>query len=205
MTHVVPNSQTGTASFRRSYAKPSTSTSKRCSTRVHTPHLHAARSPQVTSRQFAGGREPASSEGVVRGFFSTPATGVHQGGGGVRGALHRPSARILQSKGGATGGRSSRVTFAASGGSVNASSSVDADKNKKGLPSWFPMHDFCLTFPWGLFVALGGLAGFAIAGSTKSLIFGCGFGTLLMALAGLSLKKWKVRTPTGTTKLPFPI
>ena len=56
---------------------------------------------------------------------------------------------------------------------------------------WFPMHDFCLTLPWGLFVALGGLAGFAIAGSTKSLIFGGGMGTLLMALGAMSLKKWK--------------
>jgi hypothetical protein len=35
-------------------------------------------------------------------------------------------------------------------------------------------------------------AGFAIAGSTKSLIFGGGFGALLMVLGGLSLKKWKV-------------
>ena len=56
---------------------------------------------------------------------------------------------------------------------------------------WVPMHDFCLTLPWGLFVALGGLAGFAIAGSTKSLIFGGGMGTLLMALGAMSLKKWK--------------
>ena len=38
---------------------------------------------------------------------------------------------------------------------------------------------------------MGGLAGFAIAGSTKSLIFGGGMGTLLMALGAMSLKKWK--------------
>jgi uncharacterized membrane protein (UPF0136 family) len=62
---------------------------------------------------------------------------------------------------------------------------------------WFPMHDFCLTLPWGLFVALGGLAGFAIAGSTKSLIFGGGMGTLLMALGAMSLKKWKANASSA--------
>ncbi|EEH53844.1 uncharacterized protein MICPUCDRAFT_51633 [Micromonas pusilla CCMP1545] len=53
------------------------------------------------------------------------------------------------------------------------------------------MHDFCLTLPWGLFVALAGFAGFAIAGSTKSLVFGGGFGALLIALGVQSLSRWK--------------
>lgn len=57
--------------------------------------------------------------------------------------------------------------------------------------SILPRHDFCFTLPWGLFVALSGLAGFVIAGSTKSLLFGGGFGSLLMILGALSLKKWK--------------
>jgi hypothetical protein len=50
---------------------------------------------------------------------------------------------------------------------------------------------FASRCPWGLFVALCGLAGFVIAGSTKSLVFGGGFGGLLMILGALSLKKWK--------------
>jgi hypothetical protein len=33
------------------------------------------------------------------------------------------------------------------------------NSNNKGFPWWVPMHDFCLTLPWGLFVALGGVAG----------------------------------------------
>jgi hypothetical protein len=56
---------------------------------------------------------------------------------------------------------------------------------------FLPRHDFCVTLPWGLFVALCGLAGFVIAGSAKSLVFGGGFGGLLMILGALSLKKWK--------------
>ena len=56
---------------------------------------------------------------------------------------------------------------------------------------FLPRHDFCFTLPWGLFVALCGLAGFVIAGSAKSLVFGGGFGGLLMILGALSLKKWK--------------
>ena len=56
---------------------------------------------------------------------------------------------------------------------------------------FLPRHDFCFTLPWGLFVALCGLAGFVIAGSAKSLAFGGGFGGLLMILGALSLKKWK--------------
>jgi hypothetical protein len=66
-----------------------------------------------------------------------------------------------------------------------------ARAKKKRLPSWYPMHDFCLTLPWGLFVALAGFAGFAIAGSTKSLVFGGGFGALLIALGVQSLSRWK--------------
>eukprot|EP00740_Mantoniella_antarctica_P019909 CAMPEP_0198681434 /NCGR_PEP_ID=MMETSP1468-20131203/6793_1 /TAXON_ID=1461545 /ORGANISM="Mantoniella sp, Strain CCMP1436" /LENGTH=274 /DNA_ID=CAMNT_0044423123 /DNA_START=26 /DNA_END=850 /DNA_ORIENTATION=- len=73
----------------------------------------------------------------------------------------------------------------------SSAGSGKVDVNVKGLPNWLPMHDFCFTLPWGLFVALGGLAGFLIAGSTKSLIFGGGFGALLMGLGVLSLKKWK--------------
>ena len=58
---------------------------------------------------------------------------------------------------------------------------------------FLPGSDFCFTLPWGLFVALCGLAGFVIAGSAKSLVFGGGFGGLLMILGALSLKKWKRR------------
>ena len=77
------------------------------------------------------------------------------------------------------------------GGTEAAKTREVTGREKPRRFGWFPMHDFCLTLPWGLFVALGGLAGFAIAGSTKSLIFGGGMGTLLMALGAMSLKKWK--------------
>ena len=130
---------------------------------------------------------------------------------GSRGVVHAATASKSSSplgwcSGGSSGGRSSTsavvVRAGAEPGSAAASPPPSSDENlgdtkstsnSKGLPSWFPMHDFCLTLPWGLFVALGGVAGFAIAGSTKSLIFGGGFGALLMALGGLSLKKWKAR------------
>lgn len=66
---------------------------------------------------------------------------------------------------------------------------------------FIPQHDFCFTLPWGLFVALCGLAGFVIAGSTKSLLIGGGFGTLLMILGALSLKKWKAGKGSGIETL----
>ena len=59
-----------------------------------------------------------------------------------------------------------------------------------------PTHDFCFTLPWGLFIALGGLSGFLIAGSAKSLAFGGGFGALLMLLGVSSLRRWKRGLPS---------
>jgi len=55
------------------------------------------------------------------------------------------------------------------------------------------MHDFCLTIPYGFLVAVGGLMGFVMAGSTKSLMMGGGSGALIMGLGFLSLNRWKAR------------
>ena len=70
-------------------------------------------------------------------------------------------------------------------------SSSGPERTRTSLLPFLPMHDFCFTLPWGLFVALLGLAGFVIAGSTKSLAFGGGFGAALIALGASSLRKWK--------------
>ena len=62
--------------------------------------------------------------------------------------------------------------------------------------AWHPpgaaaMHDFCLTFPFGFLVAVGGLIGFAVKGSLPSLLAGGGSGALLLLLGVQSLKSWK--------------
>ena len=77
----------------------------------------------------------------------------------------------------------------ASGG--DPSGEDEGGSRRESAMVFLPRHDFCFTLPWGLFVALCGLAGFVIAGSAKSLVFGGGFGGLLMILGALSLKKWK--------------
>lgn len=134
---------------------------------------------------------------------SAPKSGGSGSGGYLSGAFQSGShlSFILESKRStsavvraASGSEAAQAQPPAEDGSSTSDNldSADTGRNSKGLPSWFPMHDFCLTLPWGLFVALGGVAGFAIAGSTKSLIFGGGFGALLMVLGVLSLTKWKV-------------
>lgn len=161
-------------------------------------YLQEGRSLSLKKRSASFTSSAAAAAGAAA---STPKSGSGSGGylsGAFQSGSHLSS--ILESK------RSTSAVVRAASGSAAAQAqppaedgsssenldSADSGRNSKGLPSWFPMHDFCLTLPWGLFVALGGVAGFAIAGSTKSLIFGGGFGALLMVLGGLSLKKWKV-------------
>ena len=88
--------------------------------------------------------------------------------------------------------------------------SAEKKKNKT-------MHDFCLTFPYGFLVALGGLIGFATkgacslppailcahlpTGSLPSLLAGGGSGVVLLLLAVLSLKAWK--TGKAAASAPF--
>ena len=149
--------------------------------RVRSFSLPLTKSASTTSGATAS---TGVSVGHVSGF-------LHQSGS-KRGATLASTSSVRVSG----GGRSTTVARAESGSSAAIPPSEDdSSANKttdKGLPSWFPMHDFCLTLPWGLFVALGGVTGFVVAGSTKSLIFGGCFGMLLVTLGGLSLKKWKV-------------
>ena len=56
------------------------------------------------------------------------------------------------------------------------------------------MHDFCLTLPYGLLVALGGVMGFLLKGSIPSLAAGGGSGLALMLLGVGSLKTWQKGT-----------
>ena len=53
------------------------------------------------------------------------------------------------------------------------------------------MLDFCLAIPYGLALALGGVAGFASKGSLPSLIAGTGSGGALLAIARASMKHHK--------------
>lgn len=86
--------------------------------------------------------------------------------------------------------RSAAADLASGGDPSGDDENQPADRRENAMAFFLPRHDFCFTLPWGLFVALCGLAGFVIAGSTKSLVFGGGFGGLLMILGALSLKKW---------------
>eukprot|EP00924_Labyrinthula_sp_SR-Ha-C_P002861 maker-scaffold_13-snap-gene-9.55-mRNA-1 protein AED:0.34 eAED:0.34 QI:86/1/1/1/1/1/2/45/135 len=52
------------------------------------------------------------------------------------------------------------------------------------------MLDFCVTLPYGFLLALGGTFGYFKTGSTKSLMFGGGFGIALMFLGYLSLQSY---------------
>ncbi|KAK3266877.1 hypothetical protein CYMTET_24531 [Cymbomonas tetramitiformis] len=67
--------------------------------------------------------------------------------------------------------------------------------------SIIPMHDFCMTIPYGFIIALGGVMGFVMKGSTKSLMMGGGSGALLMILGFFSLTIWK----SGKSALPVTI
>ena len=53
------------------------------------------------------------------------------------------------------------------------------------------MHDFCLTLPYGMILAVGGFIGFLSKQSLPSLLAGCGCGALLMRLGNRSLNAFK--------------
>lgn len=55
------------------------------------------------------------------------------------------------------------------------------------------LHDFCLTIPYGMVVGVGGIIGFATAGSKASLIAGCGSGAALTFCGFQSLAGFKER------------
>ena len=62
-----------------------------------------------------------------------------------------------------------------------------------------PLHDFCLTIPFGFLIGFGGLMGFLSAGSVASLASGGGVGGLLCWLGFQSLAEFK-RAQDGGAK-----
>jgi len=62
-----------------------------------------------------------------------------------------------------------------------------------------PKHDFCLTFPWGAFVAALGVVGYVLRGSKPSLISGLTIGGALLASGVASLKSWS----SGQSSMPW--
>ena len=159
---------------------------------LHRPH--SARAPHTFERArggFGGVHSPRKAR--ARGGVAGVASGAQRG-------FARETARAVRSA------RQVRPTHARAAGADlpggdpprlrsepdrSPESSSGPERTRTFLLPILPMHDFCFTLPWGLFVALLGLAGFVIAGSTKSLAFGGGFGAALIALGVSSLRKWK--------------
>ena len=81
-----------------------------------------------------------------------------------------------------------------------ASSSHDVTKIRlDDMKACVPKHDFCLTFPWGLFVAALGVVGYVLRGSKPSLISGLTIGGALLASGVASLKSWS----SGQSSMPW--
>ena len=77
---------------------------------------------------------------------------------------------------------------------------LDATKKTHlDMKACVPKHDFCLTFPWGLFVAALGVVGYVLRGSKPSLISGLTIGGALLASGVASLKSWS----SGQSSMPW--
>ena len=83
--------------------------------------------------------------------------------------------------------------------SANEHSHVVTKKIHLDMKACVPKHDFCLTFPWGLFVAALGVVGYVLRGSKPSLISGLTIGGALLASGVASLKSWS----SGQSSMPW--
>lgn len=167
----------------------------------------AVSAPVSALQNPASARASPTTERARGGFGGVPSPRKARARGGVAGVAsgaRRGSARETHAPF-ASRARSDRLVARTAGADLpggdpprprsepdwSPESSSGPERTRTSLLPFLPMHDFCFTLPWGLFVALLGLAGFVIAGSTKSLAFGGGFGAALIALGVSSLRKWK--------------
>jgi hypothetical protein len=124
-----------------------------CATGLPSARASAPRAKRVEARAPSGTALPRASNGTgissgaveSRGHSNSVSVGGSGNTGFLAGALYTARVRVRRATDSALEGRSASAVVASSGEPGELDNLGSA---KKGVPSWYPMHDFCMTLPW---------------------------------------------------------